>query len=95
VCGKRIWLKPSPLSTGMGDHPGSVARPMSSSDVGLEVELDGGKHDQPLLSQPIASSCAGSYLCREHGRAPRLVSTSFSAPRAVACTLLSTLGWNL
>ena len=54
------WLKPSSLSTGMGDHPGSVTKSMSSSDVGLGVEVDRGKLDQLLLPSQIASSWAGS-----------------------------------
>ena len=67
MCGKRKRLKPFPLSTGMGDHPGRVARPMSSSDVGLGVEVDCGKLDQLLLSQPMPPavldpSCAESAV---------------------------------
>ena len=48
-----MCLKPFPLSTGMGDHPGRVAEQMSSSDVCLGVEVDCGKLDQLLLSQPL------------------------------------------
>ena len=54
------WLKPSSLSTGMGDHPGSVTKSMSSSGVGLGVEVVSSKLDQLLLPSQIASSWAGS-----------------------------------
>ena len=54
------WLKPSSLSTGMGDHPGSVTKSMSSLDVGLGVEVVSSKLDQLLLPSPKASSWAGS-----------------------------------
>ena len=51
----------------MGDHPGSVAEQMSSSDVCSGVEVDCGKLDQLLLSQPLPPavldpSCAESAV---------------------------------
>ena len=65
---------------------------MSSKDVGMGVEVDCGKLDQLLLSQPMPPaaldpSCAGS-ACSDPGQ--RLPVTA--PPGPLLTTLLSTLG---
>ena len=85
MCGKRIRLKPFPLSTGLGDQPGRVARSMSSSDVGLGVEVDRGKLDQLLLSQPLPpAELDPSCMLTGYQSQPWLVATSLCVPRAAA-----------
>ena len=60
---------------------------MSSSDVGLGVEVDCGKLNQRPLSQPSRLQLYWTEWILAVRRArvcPRLVATSVSAPRAVA-----------